>query len=311
MNAPALKAPASTTPSLEVAAHQGLLQPTGKLTAVLLAPSVLTVMLLLGIPLLLLLRYSLNRFVPGEFMVQAFTLENYRKFLGDPFYRDILGRTVYVGVASTLAAVVLGFLPAYHIARTQSRRAKSVLIVAVILPLLMGNAVRVAGWLVLLGDRGLANAALQAIGLTTVPVKLLYTENAVLIGTISVLLPYMIITLHSIIESIDPALEEAALGLGAGHRRMFLRVLLPLSMPGIVVGGVLCFILAMNAYATPILIGGSTFHMMAPEVYNQISQANNWPFGAALAFVLMFTTLVLTLVSTWFLSRRGAAVHGA
>lgn len=311
MNASALEIPASTAPGIELPAHQGLLRPTGMLTAALLAPSLLTILLMLGIPLLLLLRYSLNRFVPGEFMVQAVTLDNYRKFLSDPFYRDILSRTVYVGVVSTLVAMVLGFLPAYHIARTQSRRLKSVLIIAVILPLLMGNAVRVAGWLVLLGDRGLVNAALQAIGLTAVPVKLLYTESAVLIGTISVLLPYMIITLHSTIESINPALEEAALGLGAGHWRMFLRVLLPLSMPGIVVGGVLCFILAMNAYATPILIGGPTFHMMAPEVYTQISQANNWPFGAALAFVLMTTTLVLTLVSTWFLSRRGATAHGA
>ncbi|VVE27970.1 ABC transporter permease [Pandoraea terrigena] len=300
-----------SAPAIELSAHGGLLQPSYRLSAALLAPSVLVIAVLLGIPLLLLLRYSLNRFVPGEFMVQALTLENYRKFMTDPFYREILVRTVYVGVVSTFAAAVLGFLPAYHIARTQSRRAKSLLIIFVILPLLMGNAVRVAGWLVILGDQGLVNAALRTLGMTTDPVKLLYTQNAVLIGTISVLLPYMIITLHSVIEGISPALEEAALGLGAGHCRMFWRVLLPMAMPGLVVGGVLCFILAMNAYATPLLIGGSTFHMMAPEVYTQISQANNWPFGAAMAFVLMFTTLVLTLVSSWCLSRRSAAAHGA
>ena len=116
--------------------------------------------------------------------------------------------------------------------------------------------------------------------------------------------------LHAVIESISPALEEAALGLGAAHGRMFMRVLLPLAMPGILVGSVLCFILSMNAYATPLLIGGTSFHMMAPEVYAQISQANNWPFAAAMAFVLMFSTLVLTLASSWIMSRRGAIRHG-
>ena len=301
---------ATIVPPARHMAGQGLLQPRGRLALGLLAPSLITIALLLGVPLLLLLRYSLNRFVPGEFMVQALTLENYVKFFSDPYYRDILWRTVYVGFVSTLASVVLGFLPAYHIARIQSQRIKSLWIIVIILPLLMGNAVRVAGWLVVLGDRGLVNTALAKIGLTHAPIQLLYTETAVLIGTISVLLPYMIITLQSVIESIDPSLEEAARGMGASHSRVFTRVLLPLAMPGILVGSVLCFILAMNAYATPLLIGGPTFHMMAPAVYTQISQANNWPFGAALAFVLMATTLVLTLLSTWLLTRRAAVAEG-
>lgn len=286
--------------------HQGLLRPRGATTLALLSPSVLAALLLLVAPLVLLARYSLNRFVPGEFMVEAFTLENYTKFFTDPFYRDVLARTVYVGLVSTAVCLVLGFLPAYHIARTTSPKLKSLLVIAVILPLLMGNAVRVAGWMVLLGDRGVANALMITLGLRSEPLKLLYTETAVLIGTISVLLPFMIITLQSVIESINPALEEAALGLGAGHGRMFLRVLLPLAMPGVVVGSVLCFILAMNAYATPVLIGGPSFHMMAPKVYEQITKANNWPFGAALAFVLMFTTLALTMLSSWLMNRRSA-----
>lgn len=289
--------------------HQGLLRPRAAMSAALLSPSVLLALLLLVAPLVLLARYSLNRFVPGEFMVQAFTLDNYLKFFSDPFYRDVLGRTVYVGFVSTAVCLLLGFLPAYYIARTPSPRMKSLLVIGVILPLLMGNAVRVAGWMVLLGDRGVVNALLMGLGLRGEPVQLLYTQTAVLIGTISVLLPFMIITLQSVIESINPALEEAALGLGAGHLRVFLRVLLPLAMPGVVVGSVLCFILAMNAYATPVLIGGPSFHMMAPKVYEQITKANNWPFGAALAFVLMATTLALTLLSSWLMNRRSARLE--
>src|SRR5690606_15342595 len=122
----------------------------------------------------------------------------------------------------------LGFLPAYFIARTRSVKMKSILIIVVILPLLMGNPVRVAGWLVLLGDRGVINSALMTSGLTAESLSLLYTDLAVMIGTISVQLPFMIITLQSVIESINPSLEEAALGLGASHWRMFYRVLLPL-----------------------------------------------------------------------------------
>lgn len=288
----------------EAAVNPSLLKPAGGVAAALLAPATLAALVLLVAPVLLLLRYSLNRFDPTALMTEAATLENYAKFFTDPFYREVLGRTVYVGVVSTLVCLLLGFLPAYFIARTASARMKSLLIVAVILPLLMGNAVRVAGWMVLLGDRGVVNAAALWLGVRAEPYRLLYTDVAVLIGTISVQLPFMIITLQSVIEAIAPSLEEAAQGLGAGHLRVFSRVLLPLAMPGVVVGTVLCFIMGMNAYATPVLIGGPTFHMMAPKVYEQITKANNWPFGAAMAIVLMLTTLLLTLASSWLMARH-------
>lgn len=295
------------------ALHQSLLRPRALASGALLAPATLVALVLLVAPMFLLMRYSLNRFDASTLMVEAVTLENYARFVSDPFYREVLGRTLYVGVVSTLVCLVLGFLPAYYIARTPSVRVKSLLIILVILPLLMGNAVRVAGWMVLLGDRGVVNAVLVGTGLAAEPHRLLYTDLAVLIGTVSVQLPFMIITLQSVIESISPSLEEAALGLGGSHWRMFCRVLLPLTMPGVVVGSILCFIMGMNAYATPVLIGGPTFHMMAPKVYEQITRANNWPFGAAMAFVLMFTTLALTVLSSWLMTRlsRQRAGEGA
>ncbi|WP_454688551.1 ABC transporter permease [Achromobacter aloeverae] len=282
----------------------GPLRPRGAAAPLLLSPSIVLVVILLAFPLVLLGRYSLNRFVPGKFMVDGLTIENFLRFFSDPFYLDILWRTIGISLFSTALCLVLGFAPAYYIARVTSARLKSFLLICVILPLLMGNAVRVAGWLVLLGDRGVVNAFLTAIGLTHDPVQLLYTGKAVLIGIISVNLPFMIITLQSVIESIPRPLEEAGLGLGAAPARMFLEVLLPMMMPGVIAGTVLCFILSMNAYATPLLIGGPKFQMMAPAVYEQITRANNWPFGAALAFVLMATTLVLTVLSSWLLGRH-------
>lgn len=285
------------------AAHRSLLRPRGMTAAMLLAPSSLAVLAVLIGPLFLLFRYSLNQFDSTVLMVEAWSLENYIKFFSDAFYRDVLYRTIYIGVVSTFVCLILGFLPAYFIARTRSVKMKSILIITVILPLLMGNPVRVAGWLVLLGDRGVINSALMTTGLTDAPLTLLYTDIAVMIGTISVQLPFMIITLQSVIESISPSLEEAAQGLGASHWRTFYRVLLPLSTPGIVVGTVLCFMMGMNAYATPVLIGGPTFHMMAPKVYEQITKANNWPFGSAISVILMFTTLALTIFSSWLVGR--------
>ncbi|MER1967561.1 ABC transporter permease [Castellaniella sp. GW247-6E4] len=285
------------------AAHRSLLKPRGLTAAALLAPSSLAVLAVLIGPLFLLFRYSLNQFDPTVLMVEAWSAENYIKFFSDSFYRDVLFRTIYIGVVSTFVCLILGFLPAYFIARTRSVKMKSILIITVILPLLMGNPVRVAGWLVLLGDRGVINSALMSTGVISEPLALLYTDLAVMIGTISVQLPFMIITLQSVIESISPSLEEAALGLGASHWRVFYRVLLPLSTPGIVVGTVLCFMMGMNAYATPVLIGGPTFHMMAPKVYEQITKANNWPFGSAISVILMVTTLLLTIFSSWLVGR--------
>lgn len=281
----------------------GPLDPRGGVAAALLSPSLLLVVMLLAVPLLLLGRYSLNQFIPGQFMVEGLTFDNFRKFVEDEYYRQVLWRTVSISLASTAICLLLGLAPAYYIARMESARWKAILIICVILPLLMGNAVRVAGWMVLLGDRGIVNAFLQFFGLSDAPVQLLYTGKAVLIGIVSVNLPFMIITLQSVIEGIARPLEEAGLGLGASPMQVFLRILLPLMMPGVAAGTILCFILSMNAYATPLLIGGPSFQMMAPAVYEQITKANNWPFGAALAFVLMVSTLVLTVLSSWVLSR--------
>jgi len=189
------------------------------------------------------------------------------------------------------------------LARTQSRF-KNLLVIAVVLPLFVGNAVRAAGWMVLFGNRGFVNSLLMGAGITREPLQIMYTELAVVIGIIAVNLPFVVLTLQAVLEGIDRAIEEAALGLGANPWRTFRHVLLPLALPGVIAGTILSFILAMNAYATPVLLGGPTFQMMGPTVYNQFAGLSNWPFGAALAFVLMAATLLLTVTSSW-LAQRG------
>jgi putative spermidine/putrescine transport system permease protein len=271
--------------------------------AAMIAPASIVVTIGIVLPIVLLFRYSLNQYTPAKVMVDAFTLENYVKFFTDPFYRAVLFRTVRVAALCTAICVVLAFPMAYCLARTRSRF-KNLLLMAVILPLFVGNAVRAAGWMVLFGNRGFVNATLIGLGVTRVPLEIMYTELAVVIGIIAINLPFVVLTLQAVLEGIDRAVEEAALGLGAGPWRAFRHVILPLAMPGVIAGTILSFILAMNAYATPVLLGGPTFQMMGPTVYNQFAGLSNWPFGAALAFVLMAATLLLTVTSSW-LAQRG------
>jgi putative spermidine/putrescine transport system permease protein len=271
--------------------------------AALVAPAAAVVAIGLLAPIALLFRYSLNRFVPGQFMVEALTAENYVKFVTDPFYVAVLLRTLRVASVCMVLCLAAGFPLAYWLARTRVRW-KSLLIMLVVLPLFVGNAVRAAGWMVMFGSKGVVNTVLGALGLISAPIQLMYTETAVIIGITAVNLPFMVLTLQAVIEGIDPALEEAALSLGAGPLATFRRVIWPLAMPGVVAGTILTFILGMNAYATPVLLGGPRFQMMGPVVYGQFAGLNNWPFGAALAFVLMLATLLLTVASNALVQRR-------
>jgi putative spermidine/putrescine transport system permease protein len=270
--------------------------------AALIGPATFIVSLGLLIPILILFRYSLNRYLPRVLMVEAFTPENYIKFFTDAYYLAVFRTTVEVALLCTAICLVLGFPLAYVLARTQTRH-KNLLIMLVVLPLFVGNAVRAAGWMALFGSKGFLNALLIAVGLIDQPLEIMFTAKAVIIGIIAVNLPYMVLTLQSVIEGIDRSVEEAAFSLGAAPWAMFRRVLWPLTLPGIIAGTILTFILAMNAYATPVLLGGPKFKMMAPLVFGQM-QLGNWPFGAAVSFILMTTTLLLTATSATWLQKR-------
>ena len=269
----------------------------------LVGPATIYVAIGILVPLAILFRYSLNQFVPGKFMVAALTVENYVKFFTDGYYTAVLWRTVRVALATTAICLLMGFPLAYVLARTRTRH-KNLLIMLVVLPLFVGNAVRAAGWMVAFGNKGLLNASLMGLGAIPQPFEIMFTETAVVIGITAVNLPFMVLTLQSVIEGIDRSVEEAAFSLGANPWRMAHRVLFPLAMPGILAGTILTFILAMNAYATPVLLGGPRFQTMGPLVYNQFLQQNNWPFGGAIAFILMTATLILTATANLLVQRR-------
>jgi putative spermidine/putrescine transport system permease protein len=266
-------------------------------------PASLVVLLIILVPLLQLVRYSFNHFDPAEMMQQAFTVENYVKFFADPYYRDVFLTTVAVAALCTVLALVLGFPVAYFLARTGSRY-KSLLVILLVFPLLVGSVVRAAGWMVILGNAGIVNATLKGLGLADQSLQLMYTPTAVVIGTTAVVMPYLILTLQSVLEGMDFSVEEAARNLGADFFTTFRRIVLPIAAPGVAAGTMLVFILCMNAYATPVLLGGTGLTMMAPTLYDQITRASNWPFGSAMALILVCATLAMALLSNWLIHRR-------
>jgi putative spermidine/putrescine transport system permease protein len=261
----------------------------------LLGPASLLMVLTLVVPLALLARDSLNRFDPTELMIEAVTPENYLRFFADPFYWNVLVTTIRVSVIVTAVCLLLGLPMAWRLARTASRW-KSALVVLMVLPLFIGTTTRTAGWMILFARGGMLD---RLIGL-----QLMYAETAVVVGIIAINLPFTVLTLQSVFEGIDPRLEEAAASMGAAPSRAFWRIVFPLALPGIAIAAVLCFILCMNAFATPVLLGGPRFQMMAPLLYWAFSTDNNWPFAAAIAFILMATTLVLTVAANRMIPRR-------
>jgi putative spermidine/putrescine transport system permease protein len=236
-------------------------------------------------------------------MVQALSPDNYVKAATDPYYQQIILATLGIALLCTLLTLILAFPAAYWLGRMESRW-KSLVVIATLFPLLVGNVVRSAGWMALFSREGLVNTALMKLGLISTPLEIMYTTKAVIIGIIAVVLPYMILTISAVIESIPRDLEYAAANLGASGARVFWRVILPLSLPGVAAGSILVFVLCMNTYATAVLLGGPRFKMMAPAVYDQFVRGNNWPMGAALAFLLLAVTMAFTVFGSVAFARR-------
>ncbi|MZR30401.1 ABC transporter permease [Sneathiella litorea] len=269
----------------------------------MLMPATVIILVALVIPTLILLRYSFNVYDPTQLMIEAFTLENYGRFFSEPYFQKVMVTTLTMSLECTLASLLLGYPVALFLATTTSRF-KSLFIILTIFPLLVGNVVRAAGWMTLFGAKGFINVSLMYLGVIDEPINMMYTTFSVFVGILCVILPFMILTLQGVLESIDFSLTEAAKNLGASSFTAFRRIILPLSLPGIATGCILVFILCMNAYSTPVLLGGPSFAMMAPALYDQIAATSNWPFGAALAFILTVATILATLISSLYFRRR-------
>ena len=233
---------------------------------------------------------------------------DFTEFFTDPFYLDILWTTIRVSLVSTAVSLLLGYPTAYYMARTTSRL-KQAMVIVILFPFLVSAVVRSYGWMVILGTNGLLNQLLLGLGLISEPLKLLNTEAAVIIGMIHLLIPYMILSLVGVLQSIDPNVEYAAYSLGASPMTTFLKVVFPLSTPGIISGCVLVFTMSMTSYVTPKLLGGSKFRMMATMVVQEINVNFDWGAASAISYILLAVILavqvVVVLVTGRYMKRMG------
>ena len=259
----------------------------------LLAPSLVWVGVFFLCPLAVMVAYSLARRGPYGTVEWVLGLRNYVQAL-DPLYLTVYWRSLRIALVTTLLCLVVGYPAAYAIARVAPARWKGTLLVLAVVPFWTSFLVRPYAWRFLLQDEGLVNTALAGLGLPGQ--KLLFTETAVMLGQVYAELPFMILPLYAAIERLDPRLLEAAADLGAGPAERFLRVTLPLTMPGVVAGVVLVFVPSLGAFITPDMLGGAKSMMIGSLIQDQFVQRNQ-PFGAALANLLAVAVLVLLAVA--------------
>jgi putative spermidine/putrescine transport system permease protein len=252
---------------------------------VILLPAILVLLALFVYPLLGLVDRSIYRPRAG------YTLEFYSRIWRVPVYLQVIGRTFRISAFVTLICLALGYPLAYLLATLRPRIARLLMIV-VVLPFFTSIIVRTYAWMVLLGRNGIVNQYLTWIGLTQTPLPLLYNQGGVLIGMTYVLLPYMVLTVYSVMRGIDPGLIRAAHSLGASRWQAFRRVFLPLSLPGIAGGTLLVFILSLGFFITPALMGGPSDVMIAMLIEREVEFTLNWSFASALAVILLVLTLI-------------------
>jgi spermidine/putrescine transport system permease protein len=263
--------------------------------ATLIGPASLYLLFFFVVPLGIVFVYSfLKRGAYGQ-LIWEFTLGNYVRVF-DPLYLSIFWRSLLLALAATIGCLLLAYPFAYYIARRPSARTRNLLLVMVMIPFWTNFLIRTYAWRVILGGDGPINSFLMWTGLINEPLKLLFTDTAVLLGLIYGYLPFMVLPLYAAIERLDFSLMEAASDLYANGFQSFRKVLLPLSMPGVIAGSILVFIPSLGAFVTPDLLGGAKTVMIGNLIQSQFLTARDWPFGSAISMILMAAVLAATLV---------------
>jgi putative spermidine/putrescine transport system permease protein len=280
---------------------------TSPLWAALTGPYAAFLLVLLIVPFASMAVLSVHHYSPTRIALPELTLDNYRK-LFDLYYLRLFGRTLRLGLITTIACAAFGYPLAYWLARARPR-IQTLGLFLLIMPLRVSTVIRVFGWIVILGRKGLVNQALVALGLD--PVKMLYTETAVVIGLVNIFMPFMVLPLMAAIERIPPSLEEAARNLGAGWWQMFRRTIVPLSLPGLISGCLLVYSVSISAFVTPALMGSSRERMAGQQIYDEVLVSFNWPSASSLALTLVLLTLLLLFWAVFATRRAGRLERGS
>jgi len=261
---------------------------------VLTAPA-LWIVLFFVVPLSVIWAYSFGRTLGLTEVDVTGTLANYQRVF-DPVYLLIFGKSLVFAGFTTAICLVIGF-PYALVMTFASNRGKVLLLLGIMLPFWTNLLVRTYALMAILRTEGWINSFAGLFGLG--PFEMLHTNFAVIVGLVYVHLPFIVLPLYSTLDRLDRSLLEASLDLGAGHLRTIFQVVVPIAWPGIASAVMLCFIPALGSYLTPDLLGGPDSQMIASVIERQFKRANDWPFGAALSFMLMYLTLAALLVRAW------------
>ena len=251
----------------------------------LLFPGVVLLCFFLVLPLL-------SSLIPTVFPESSFSLQLYIDFFKDSYFMAVLGRTLSISLIVTIFCAVLG-LPAAYVISGVSKKWRGILIALTLFPLLTNSVIRSFAWITILGKNGVINNLLMMFGVITEPMSLLYTDFSIIIGSVYLFLPTMIMTLVGILENIDDDLLEAAATLGLSPLKGFFKIILPLSLPGMIVGSILVFTGTLTAYTTPQLLGGNKKMMLATLLYQRATTLGDWTSASVIALVMIVITFAV------------------
>jgi len=251
----------------------------------LLFPGIVLLCFFLVLPLL-------SSLIPTVFPESSFSLQLYIDFFKDSYFMAVLGRTLSISLIVTIFCAVLG-LPAAYVISGVSKKWRGILIALTLFPLLTNSVIRSFAWITILGKNGVINNLLTMFGVINEPMSLLYTDFSIIIGSVYLFLPTMIMTLVGVLENIDDDLLEAAATLGVSPLKGFFKIILPLSLPGMIVGSILVFTGTLTAYTTPQLLGGNKKMMLATLLYQRATTLGDWTSASVVALVMIVITFAV------------------
>ena len=261
----------------------------------LLIPGVIVISLFLFLPILMTT-------LPSFMGDNGLTLSRYAAFFTDDYFMSILTRTLRIGIITTIICVLLGVPVSFYVAKSNPK-IKGLLLAAAIFPQLTDSVVRSFAWMTILGKNGIINTLLVSTHILQEPQKFLYTESAIIVGSVYLFLPLMIISMVGVMDSIEDDLIEAAESLGANKLTAFLKIIFPLSVPGMIVGSVLVFTGTFTAYTTPQLLGGNKNTVLATLLYQKAMTLNDWTQASVLSTVMILITLTVMFGINKFASK--------
>lgn len=259
--------------------------------------------LLLLIPLVytaFLLYYSMVSVLKlSVYDADGFTLEYIKQVFTEPLYLRVLGVTMKTAFLVTIITLLISYPIAYLLVVMESPRWKKVVMSLVMITLWISLLVRTFIWTVILQDQGIINKTLLALGIIAEPIKLLYNTTGVVIGMTHILIPYMVLSLYAVMEGIDRRLMQAAQGMGARPWKAFIQIFFPLSLPGVLSGSLIVFVLGLGYFITPTLLGGQGNMMISKLIQENIQTTLNWSMASAISLVLLVATLLLLGLAAW------------